>query len=117
MNEQNLISVLSDKGVEIIVAGRHSIEEQIGIFARARVVIGPHGAGLTNIAFCCPGTTLYEIMGDRLINPCYANLAHSLGMNYCVEAFPCHGKEPGRDEWSVDLEEVVATIEKLDGAS
>jgi capsular polysaccharide biosynthesis protein len=33
-------------------------------FAAAAVVIAPHGAGLANLVFCAPGTTVIELGYD-----------------------------------------------------
>ena len=34
-----------------------SLQDTISLFQRARVVLGPHGAGLSHIIFSAPGTT------------------------------------------------------------
>ena len=40
------------------------LAEQIEAFRNARIVLSPHGAGLTNILFCRPNTTLIEIFPE-----------------------------------------------------
>ena len=112
-NEAELTTLLQAEGVEIVVPGSLPIETQIALFAGAKAVIGPHGAGLTNIIFCEPGATLYEIMAEHKPNPCYANLALSMGMHYWAEAFPCHSLEEGREEWMADLPQVVNAARRL----
>jgi capsular polysaccharide biosynthesis protein len=116
VNEAELVAMLKAEGVDIVVPSRYSVEQQIAIFASAKAIIGPHGAGLTNIIFCQPGATLYEIMMPRKLNPCYANLAHSVGMKYWAEAFRCDSGfsiEERKDEWAVDVQEVVKTVRRL----
>lgn len=116
VNEAELVAMLKSEGIDIIVPSRHSIEQQIAIFASAKAIIGPHGAGLTNIIFCEPGATLYEIMMARKLNPCYANLAHSVGMRYWAEAFrhdSGYSIQEKKDEWAVDLQEVLKTVRRL----
>jgi hypothetical protein len=39
--------------------------EQIQLFASAKLIVGQHGAGLSNIVFCKPGTHLVEINDRR----------------------------------------------------
>jgi capsular polysaccharide biosynthesis protein len=113
LNEAELCDRLKAEGVEIMVPSGYSIAEQIEIFRNAKTVIGPHGAGLTNVVFCQQGATLYEIMRDRGLNPSIAHLAHSTGLNYWAEAFPSRSAERESDEWSVDLQEVITTVQKL----
>ena len=58
---------------------------QWNIFAQARIVLGPHGAGLSNLVACTAPTTtaVVEFWGqgrDRIF--CYLTLARSLGLDY-----------------------------------
>ena len=111
-NEGELTALLSQEGVEIVIPSQLSLEAQINKFSSAKAVIGPHGAGLTNIVFCETGTTLYEIMSDRKPNPCYATLAQTMGMNYRAEAFSASG-EQADETWYADLEKVVYAAREL----
>ena len=112
-NEAEVTAALKAEGVDIVVPSRYSIEAQIATFSGAKAVIGPHGAGLTNIVFCEPGATLYEIMADNKPNPCYANLAQSMGMNYYGEAFPGHSTAGEREDWIADVQTVLQASRRL----
>ncbi|CAD5119036.1 unnamed protein product [Dimorphilus gyrociliatus] len=62
-----------------------TFEEGMKMFARAVMIIGPHGAGLSNILWSSPGTVIIEGMCDivpRKVNLCYRNLAQLLGMRW-----------------------------------
>ena len=61
LNEEAILPTLRDLGFEIIRPGEMPLATQVEKFRNARVVLAPHGAGLTNILFCRPGTTLIEI--------------------------------------------------------
>lgn len=50
----------SDLHVEIFEATGH-IRDHIALFRRARIIVGPHGAGLMNILWSPPGTHVVEI--------------------------------------------------------
>jgi hypothetical protein len=63
-NEADLIPALERLGFRAISASNMSVLEQIETFRQARVVIGAHGAGLTNVLFCRPGTKLVEIFPE-----------------------------------------------------
>lgn len=65
-----------------------SVSEQLRYFKRAAVVVGPHGAGNTNIIACSPGTIFVEFLeSNRNVNICYARLASILGLKYTGISF------------------------------
>lgn len=51
-------------------------------FADAELVVGPHGAALSDIGFCPPGAALVEIIPDAHSYPYFATLAVSSGLRY-----------------------------------
>lgn len=51
------------------------------LFANAKIVIAPHGAGLTNLIFCKPGTKVLEIFQSHE-DDTYCYLAQVLGLDY-----------------------------------
>lgn len=65
--------------IEVVDLGRLSPAEQIGLCADAAMLIGPHGAGFSNIAFCAPGTLQVELFPARSIDPLYSRLAQVAG--------------------------------------
>ena len=79
-NEDALLDAMRHRGFEIVVPGALTLTEQIRVFREASVVVGPHGAGLTNIVFCEPGTIVYELVPDHYPNICFGNLALICGL-------------------------------------
>jgi capsular polysaccharide biosynthesis protein len=69
-------------GFEIFDPSGHSVKEQASQFARARKVIGFHGAGLTNTIFCNTGTKILEIVSSGYASDSYSKLASQLGLDY-----------------------------------
>ena len=67
-----LTEVLANKlfhlGFSIVPPAEHSLDEQINIFNQAEIIVAPHGAGLTNVVWCNPGTVVYELFCDQYIN-------------------------------------------------
>lgn len=57
-----------------LVIGNMSIADQIDLFKQTIAVIGPHGAGLTNMLWMAPGSVVVEFP----IRPSYANCFHYL---------------------------------------
>jgi hypothetical protein len=60
-NEAELERALRPLGFTTFVAGEAPVTEQIRAFSRARVIVGAHGAGLTNLIFAPPGAFVLEI--------------------------------------------------------
>ncbi len=82
VNEDELLPWLKAEGFEIVNAERLTVTEQASLFAGAKVVMGPHGAGLTNIVFCKPGTVVIDLFAPEWINPCYWIIAENIGLRY-----------------------------------
>jgi capsular polysaccharide biosynthesis protein len=112
LNEAALIAMLQRQGVRVVVPGTLPVTRQIALFRRARLVIGPHGAGLGNIVGCEPGSHVYELVPGFYPNYCYNRLAQSCGLHYWGDVFP---GEPGENggTWRVDLEVVAARLDAI----
>ena len=114
-NEAELIAMLQRRGVRIIVPGALTVAEQIAAFRSARLVIGPHGAGMSNIVFCQSGSFVYEMLPRHFANAAYNRLAQAAGLSYWADLF-----EGGADDrpahertWRVDLKTVAARLDAV----
>ena len=56
--------------------------DQISLFQNARVVVGPHGAGLSNLVFTPPGAVLVELTNGFHYNRCFEWISHIAGHRY-----------------------------------
>lgn len=80
-NEDEIFSFLQSKGYERYCLSELSFLDQASLFYNAESVIGAHGAGLTNIIFCKPGTQVIEIFQAR--SDCtYFYMAQQLHLKY-----------------------------------
>jgi hypothetical protein len=115
-NEAELIKLLEAEGVSIVVPGRLSVTQQINLFAKANAVIGPHGAGLSNIVFCRPATIFYELLQMHYFNPCFTRLAQAAGLHYTVDLFASE-TDPNIDihqrGWLADLDLVLGRVREI----
>lgn len=83
LNEEEILPGLRDMGFHVISPAKLSLADQIDAFRNARVVLGAHGAGLTNIMFCRPNTTLIELFPSGGVHgSAFLRLASHLGFNY-----------------------------------
>jgi capsular polysaccharide biosynthesis protein len=64
VNEDAAMELLVEHGFERLECGRMTIREQVDAFAEASIVVGPHGAGLTNLLFTPPGATVIELFAS-----------------------------------------------------
>jgi hypothetical protein len=115
VNEGALIAVLERQGVRVIVPGAMPPTEQLAAFRAARLVVGPHGAGLSNIMGCVPGTDFYELLPSRYPNVCFNRLAQTCGLNYWADAFPAEDGpgNPHDRTWRIDLDVVAARLDEI----
>lgn len=114
VNEADLIAMLERQGVRIVVPGTLPVVRQIAIFRRARLVIGPHGAGLSNIAFCEPGSHVYELLPNHFPNLCFNRLAQSGRLNYWADMFTADpGTGTHERTWRIDLDLVARRLESI----
>jgi capsular polysaccharide biosynthesis protein len=79
--ESEVLSVLQNRHFECVYCEDLSLRDQVRLFAEAKVIIGPHGAGFTNILYAREGTIVGEIYGVDCI-PCYKVMAHQLSLSY-----------------------------------
>lgn len=86
--------------------GEKAVAEQIAMLDGAAVIIAPHGAGLTNIAYLDAPLTLIEVFSRAVLSASFMQLAINLGFAY--RGIIC--EEVGEDEGMVvdiDLLEAI----------
>ncbi|MBC5773498.1 glycosyltransferase family 61 protein [Pontibacter sp. KCTC 32443] len=81
-NFKELRPVLQDLGVKVIELESMSVSEQVKLFYNTNLIIGVHGAGLSNLVFCKPGSTVVEIFSPNYVNQCYWTIASHVDLNY-----------------------------------
>ena len=80
-NENEVQHYLLEHGFDTVRLGDYSFSDQINIFAHAKVIVGLHGAGFANLAFCQPNTKVIEMKSCQA-NETVANIAHARGLYY-----------------------------------
>jgi capsular polysaccharide biosynthesis protein len=82
IHEKEIASHLLKMGFETVGCGKLSVEEQADRFCSANIVVGAHGAALTNLVFCRPGTKVVELFSPHYVNPCYRDLSVAAGLKH-----------------------------------
>lgn len=107
VNEDDVVAVLDRHGFVTVSMDAMTVAEQAAQFAAAEVVVGAHGAALTNLVFARPGTHVVELLPANDPKPLYWHLAAQTGAVYDVLV----GSEPAlrrrHDVWMNDADLVV----------
>jgi capsular polysaccharide biosynthesis protein len=115
-NESAVIAALLRYGFEPVRLETLSVADQVRLFRGAEAVVAPHGAALTNIGFCRPGTLVIELLMDAYCNWCFRHLAGLMQLRYdCVlgrARKPWAELDLGfhRTSWEISVNHVVAAV-------
>ncbi|MBW4673033.1 MAG: glycosyltransferase family 61 protein [Desmonostoc geniculatum HA4340-LM1] len=82
INEDELVQFLNKFNFEVIFLEKISVAEQASVLSSASVIVAPHGAGLSNLVFCSPGTKIIELFSPNYVNGCYWVLSNNIELDY-----------------------------------
>ncbi|WP_237213217.1 FkbM family methyltransferase [Falsiroseomonas oryziterrae] len=114
LNEERLVERLRARGIFIFDAREHGYAAQVRLFAGARVIIGPHGAGLVNMGFAAPGARIGEIFhaGEQALY--YARLALLCGHPYRAAVVgPSPAADAPKGGWVADEDAVMRFLDDI----
>lgn len=101
-NEPELEDYLVRRGFRVFRSDDLSdLKRNAELFGSANLVIGPHGAGLSNVVFCAPGTTVIEFSAPHRVSELFAGLCHRLGLRYFLEFTTVTGFDDHGDGYQV----------------
>ena len=104
-NEKHLLKRLPDRFKSYELSNL-SLIDQIRLFSNAEMIIGPHGAGFTNMIWG-HNIDVLEIWANRR-SGCFYSMSHSLGHNYSA-----YKGETVKNDIAVDVNEVINLVEKI----
>ena len=111
VNEGELWRALESRGFAKVSLEDLSWREQIAAFRRAKIVVGPHGAGLANLVFCEAGTRVVELFNRAFMHPGYWRLAVLKGLDY--RPVVVAGEEPLAVDLSANRFDVEADVPQV----
>jgi hypothetical protein len=82
LNKTEAIGLLARHGFAIVYMEDLSISQQMIIAQNARIIVGPHGAGMVYAMFMQPGGALIEMFHARYVNPCMLAICNVLRLDY-----------------------------------
>ena len=80
VNQKDFIK--ENQNLQSIILSQKTIKEQVSLFNQSNLTVGVHGAGLTNIVFSEPNSTLIEILDDAYVNINYWFFSNLIDVNY-----------------------------------
>ncbi|WP_263835225.1 glycosyltransferase family 61 protein [Salinibacter sp.] len=81
-NEERITDELRKSGWVICDGEKMSFEEQVKVMKSASLIVGAHGAGLTNMVFTSEAKVLEIFPSDHIVPNCYDHLAERCGHDY-----------------------------------
>lgn len=115
INEASVVQFLESKGFTTVYLETCTIAEQAQLFYNAEIIVSPHGSGLTNLAFCRPGTQVIELFSPNYVYPCYWYLSNLIGLDYAYLL----GDVPAGHFWQsllyplVRVEDIFVNLDRL----
>lgn len=82
VNETEVVTLLEGLGFQTFYLEKLSLRAQVALFQQAKWIVGPHGAGLSNIMFSSPGTKVIELFSSQFGSPLFYQIAALLGLEY-----------------------------------
>ena len=114
-HEDQVREYLLGQGFSIICPEEHSIKEQMNLFKHARIIMGSHGAGFSNLLFAPHCKLIVDIIHREHPQDCFYNLANVFDTAYYF--FQCEGKGilgyKNNDDVVVDIDEFILRIGPL----
>jgi hypothetical protein len=119
INEPEVEAALGQLGFEVFDNAEHPVREQARAFRDASIVVSPHGAGLSNIVYCDPGTPVLEVVPEGYDQgvTSYRSLADLFALPYtqlfAKEVVPDRKGNRCNSDIQIDVEELVRTVREL----
>ncbi|NEO15302.1 MULTISPECIES: glycosyltransferase family 61 protein [unclassified Moorena] len=113
VNERELMERLEPLGFKLVQAEKLALEEQIKLFSQAEWIIGPHGAGLTNMLYAPTGAKVIELFEPSILRRCYYQMSKSLNhIHHIAVGHQRHnlGAEPNIYLTNKNIEDIIHLI-------
>ncbi len=121
INEDELLPILERRGFRKVLLSGLQLSQQIGIFRGAQTIVAAHGAGLSLLAFCRPGTKVIEIFSPSYVNLMYWCVADTGNLDYqcCMgedgQHFAQINHELVRADILVNLQSLLNILNRAEG--
>ena len=113
VNQDELAAKLQSLGFVCVDPGDLAFDEQVALFAGARVVVGVHGAALANLVFARRGTLFVELY-TTVQQAFYAELASAKGLRHeALAGEPAGEARDHHDDFRIDAAALLERLKNL----
>jgi capsular polysaccharide biosynthesis protein len=81
-NEASLVPLFERHKIVAMRAEALSIRQQVRIASLSRILVGPHGSGITNSLFMPRESAVVELLPALMLNACFYHIAKILNHRY-----------------------------------
>ncbi|WP_340106384.1 glycosyltransferase family 61 protein [Rhodohalobacter sp. 8-1] len=114
INEDEIWPLLKQLGFEKIFMEDLSFRDQITTMQQAEIVVAPHGAAITNVIFCSPGTHVVEIADLSFPNPNFYALCAAMDHHYWIlNAKSVGDMHPLEKDLLIEPRKVQSAVQKI----
>lgn len=110
-NEAGVMDELAPLGFNSVVLEEMAWLEQARLFRDAEMIVAPHGAGLANLIFATPGTTVIELIAPEYPFTFYPEICRRIKLRHHL--LHCRALEPERvygSDLHVDVKQLRALL-------
>ena len=112
-NEDEMQTLLRPYGFETYQLSELSFAEKAALFAQARVIVSPVGAGLANLGFCPPGAVLIELLPHYFVVPDFLEMASRLDVIHYPLVSPPVPPAANANAYADRLEDLTVDVAAL----
>lgn len=116
LNEEEIMNFLAVFGFKLINLELMTVAQQIQLFASAKVIVAPHGAGLANLVFCRPATKVIEIFSHKYMPAYYWMISNHVHLDYYYMVNEVEDSSLASSDFSVNIGKLLEVL-KLAGLS
>jgi capsular polysaccharide biosynthesis protein len=113
-NAAELHAALVARDFHILQCSTLRVAQQADWIRSASIVVAPHGAALTNLAFCNPATPVIECFASDYIRAHFHDIAGRLDLSYQAHWTP--GGDPAAQQWALNIPEILDRVDRCLGS-
>jgi len=109
-NEVELEMLLAKYGFKTVYMENYNFLEQVSIASKAKIILSPHGAGITNAMFMADNGILIELVNKNWSKTCFAEMVERMNIKYLRQ--DCEAKNQEQTIHLVDIEVDIIKLEE-----
>lgn len=113
VNEEEVLAILLTRGFESVDCSTLDYRQQMEVVSQAGWIVAPHGAALTNLLWCAPGTSVFEIFEPCTVRRCYWSLSRALDFRYHCAIAETRNRVGGEADMVVDSEKFSLALDQI----